>query len=128
VVEKILILNRKMPRVVAVSLVFFILSLLLLIVFLVVVPILNRQIQEFIAAIPSGVHWIQTTLLPKIANFIGIGGPELDIDSIVQAGVKNVSKAANVAAVLGNALFQSGLTLVNVLISLGMVVVVTFYL
>src|SRR3546814_13544384 len=61
-----------MSRSVAVSLVFVLTSVLLLLSLLIVIPLLERQIGELIANLPRYLGWLKTTALPWLEQRTGL--------------------------------------------------------
>ncbi len=117
----------RLPRALAVVLVFVLVLALLALLLIFLVPLVYRQTVNFAHKVPQYLDWAQATLLPRIETLLG--GP-LPVDFGVLRAVI-VSHWQEIAEFLRNALahvvassFRFGMWLLNLLL----VPVVTFYL
>ena len=118
----------RMPRTFAVCVVFAVLTLLLLLVVIYLIPVLNRQIRELISAIPAGMQWIQTELMPKLESMTGFKVEHYDLAQVQKTLVSHWTKASDLVSWISQWIFHSSLALVHWIINLLLIAVVTFYL
>lgn len=116
-----------MSRRLAVTVVFTVLALLLILVLLLVIPILGRQVAQLIDLMPAAFTWVQSTLLPRVQEMIGLD-LSTDFDKLRQGVMDNLKETGSVAATLLAQVSKSGLALVTWLGSIALIPVVTFYL
>jgi len=121
-------LERRMPRGLAVSLVFLVVTLLFLLVLVLLVPFTERQIGAFLAQLPVWVDWVQTRATPWLEAKFGMSPDVLDTRSIFDALQANWKEAGGVAATVLAKVSKSGLAVVGWALNLVMVPVVGFYL
>ena len=120
--------NKKLPRTLAVVMVFVALSLIAVLTLLVLIPMVERQIDVFAHKLPSYISLFQTRVLPGIYQFLGIteaDGPLFDLKTSLQdywntAGGFTRNALASVT--------RSGLAFVGLIANLLLIPVVTFYL
>jgi len=119
---------KKLPRTLAVVMVFVVLSLFAVLSLLVLIPMIERQIDVFVQKLPSYINLFQTRLLPYIYQTIGVpetDTPSFDLKSSLQsywdtAGGFTQNAIASVT--------RSGLAFVGLIANLLLIPVVTFYL
>ncbi len=58
------------PHLLSVILIFLIFILLITLIILTLTPLLQKQIMAFIVVIPQMMNWLQTTLLPRIGDYV----------------------------------------------------------
>ncbi len=117
----------KMPRTLAVVLVFLMIMALITVLLLVFVPILSRQLGSFIDRLPDLLNWAQTFALPWLKQHFGIGD-SLDLNSIKETIKQNWQQAGYAANTIWKTLASSGLALIDWIIKLLLIPIVTFYL
>lgn len=118
----------KIPRVLSVVIVFVFLALIFLLFLLFLIPTLNKQVTEFIYAIPQGIAWIQNALIPKLQSLTGIPFESYDFKTVQDKLIQHWSKASDLLTTVSSWLLHSGMTIVHWGINLFLTVVVTFYL
>ncbi|MGM0984104.1 MAG: AI-2E family transporter [Pseudomonadota bacterium] len=118
---------RGLSRRLAVSLVFLLLSLAIVLTLLLVVPILGRQLGQLIESLPAVLNWLQQTVVPHIQALTGMD-LSTDIDQMRQAIVDNWKETGTFAATVLAQASRSGLALVAWIGNLALIPVVTFYL
>lgn len=118
----------KIPRIIAVSMVFLVLALLIALFLLFIVPLLHRQVNQLVTTLPQLLEWAQSTLLPKIEAMLGFELQKIDLDTVKSTLMEHWSKATNAVSLLGQWLFQSGMAIIHWSINLMLIVVVAFYL
>jgi len=117
----------KLPRTLAVIVVFLGIMLIIAILLLVLVPILSRQIASFINSIPVMVNWVQSSALPWLNQRFGMS-LQLDLNTVTDTLKQNWQQAGQAANTIWKTLAHSGLALVDWIIKLLLIPVVTFYL
>ncbi len=119
---------RKLPRTLAVVVVFVVLSLIAVLTLLVLVPMIERQIDVFAQKLPSYIHFLQHKLLPGIYQLMGIDegdGLLLDLKSSLQS---YWGTAGGFTQQILSSVTRSGLAFAATLANLLLIPVVTFYL
>lgn len=116
-----------LSRRLAVTLVFMVLGLLLILALLLVIPMLGRQLAQLIELVPAAFAWGQSTLLPRIEELAGVDF-STDFNKLRQAVMSNLKETGSLAATLVTKVSRSGLVLVTWLGSIALIPVVTFYL
>ncbi len=112
----------------AVVVVFLVLAGLLTLLFLILVPMLGRQLSELYALAPRLLDWLQQSLLPWLQQTLGLEEDVWDLDRLKQTLGGQLDKAPDLAGTLLGALGSSGMALAGWLTNLFLVPVVTFYL
>lgn len=121
-------LETRMPRSLAVSLVFIVLSLLVLSLLLILLPMLERQVSALIQKLPSYLNWIREQALPWLQQRFGLEISGVEFNALLDTVRANWQTAGGLAAQLLTGVSRSGLAAVAVLVNLVLVPVVTFYL
>ncbi len=116
---------RRGLGVVAVFAVMFAAALLSLVVLL---PMLEKQAAGLINGIPRGLEWLQQTLAPRLAAFIGAEIMEIDVPAVREALVEHWRQVGSLAGQLMTHVGRSGQMLMAWLTYLLLIPVVTFYL
>lgn len=119
--------QRRLPRTVAVSVVFFVLGLAIVLLLVLVLPMLERQIKVLSGAMPHYVDTIQHQFLPWLQQQFGI---EVQLDSVQlkQSLTTHWREAGGVMGTLMTSLTRSGIAIMGWLANLLLIPVVTFYL
>ncbi len=118
----------KLPRSMAVVLVFVMLTLLALILLLVLVPLVEQQIQVLIEKMPVYIDWLQKEGLPWVAAQLGLTDASFDLGTVKTAIQKHWQQAGGIATKLLASISRSGLVLAGWIANLLLTIVVTFYL
>lgn len=118
---------RKIPRGLAVSLVFLLLFLIILALLLVLLPMLEEQIRILIKRVPEMLQWIQTTILPWLHARID-GLDWLEPEKLRELLKSHWQSAGGLLSQLFGSITASGFALISVLVNLLLIPVVTFYL
>lgn len=118
---------KGLSRRLAVSVVFLVLSLVLTVGFLVLIPLLGRQLAQLIDALPAVFVWVQTTVLPWVQSVTGMDF-STDFDQLREALMANWRETGTFAAVLLAEVSRSGLAFALWIANLALIPVVTFYL
>jgi predicted PurR-regulated permease PerM len=118
----------RVPRTLAVVIVFIIIFTVVLVVPIIIVPLLEQQISAFIVKLPGHLAWIQAEIVPRIANFFGVDAHQFDIARFQSIALENWQKAGGIAATVLSYVKQSGLAMIAIMVNIFLVPVVTFYL
>ncbi|RFF32295.1 AI-2E family transporter [Wenzhouxiangella sediminis] len=122
--------DHRMRRDLAVSLVFAVAFVLIVIVLLIVIPVLVREVADFLGRLPGYLDALQKNVLPWIEAQLGI---ELNLQSFDVERARNLIQEyfSNIAGAAGNVLSvmtQSGGRFLVWISSMILVPLVTFYL
>lgn len=126
--QRVKISNWTVSRTLAVSIVFLLMSILVLGLLLVVIPKTLEQIRHLIDRTPDIISWFANTAIPWVETKLGVTFPGLDAASLTET-VKTYWKEVATASmnVLGS-VSAGGQALMNWLMNFVLVPVVTFYL
>lgn len=120
--------ERNLGRTTGVAIVMVVMVLLMLILSGLVIPLLIKQLIQFIQQIPDYVHWIQQQLLPYLRLKLGIHIEGVEVSQLRQLLTENWQQAGGL---LQNFLAGATTSTVSLLVWLGnavLVPVVFFYL
>lgn len=117
---------HKFPRTAGVVLTLFFLLVLFVALVLILVPLLERETQLFIAHFPGYVNWFQAQLAPHLLAF-GVDF-QLDGEMLKDTLVAHWQSAGGVAVQILPSLTSGGIALIGFLANLVLVPVVLFYL
>ncbi|MDP1697400.1 MAG: AI-2E family transporter [Xanthomonadaceae bacterium] len=117
-----------MSRSAAVSLVFVLMSVLLLLSLLIVIPLLERQTSQLITNLPRYLGWLKITALPWLEQRTGLEiAAYFDPDQLVALLKGHWQQAGGIASAVFAGLSRSGLAIAGWLATALLVPVVTFY-
>lgn len=119
--------RRRLSRGTAVSLVFGAMTLALVLVLLVLVPLLETQISRLIEKLPQVVAWVNTVVLPWVAERTGYSLDQLNPQQVIDALREHWRQAGGVAAAVLASVSKSGLAIVGFFGTLALIPVVAFY-
>ncbi|HEY0231228.1 MAG TPA: AI-2E family transporter [Dokdonella sp.] len=125
------VVDRLEPRIgrgLAVSVVFLVVLVVVVAIFLVLVPFIERQIGNFLTQLPIWVDWFQTRATPWLQERFGISPDILDTQKIIDALQANWKEAGGFAASAIARVSKSGMAVVGWILNLVMIPVVAFYL
>ena len=118
---------HKIPRTLAVTLVFVLLFTVLILGVLVLFPMLEQQISLLIQRVPEWLAWVKQTALPWLqTRFADVAW--LDVDEIQQLIKSQWRNAGGLVAIIFGSITASGMALLGALANLLLIPVVTFYL
>ncbi|MGB5325816.1 MAG: AI-2E family transporter [Pseudomonadales bacterium] len=120
--------NRGMSRTLAVSLVFVLMTLLMIISVLLLVPMIAAQVDLLRQVFPGYVEWFRSTVLPSIHSFAGVDENSALVGKFREALNQNWQKASDLLVVVLAKVTQSGMAIVAWFGSVALIPVVTFYL
>lgn len=121
-------LEVKMPRTLAVSIVFLSLSLLALLLVLIILPLVERQIVVLAEKLPLYIDRAQNYVFPILKERLGIDVSHLDMNMLKQSLNDYWKTAGGIAANIISSVSRSGLILVGWVANFLLMLVVTFYL
>lgn len=119
---------KKLPRTAAVSIVFFVLTLIAIIFLLILIPLVEKQIVVLISKVPEYAQWIQTKILPIVNEKLGDAKVHLDLNSLQDSLKSNWQSAGGIVAQVMGSITRSGLALFTGIANLTLVFIVSFYL
>jgi len=121
-------LEKKIPRGISVLIVFLILSAFVLTLLFILLPMIERQLINFIQAIPKYLDWIQQVVVPWLISNVGVSGIDLDFAEIKASIKEHWTKAGGVAAGLVGTVSKSGLAIIGWVVNIVLLPVLTFYI
>jgi predicted PurR-regulated permease PerM len=117
-----------LSRTLGVSVVYFVSTLVLLGLVLVLVPLLGRQMHVVAAKVPAAIEWFRTSLLPWLQSEFQISEADIPLERIKDALMANWKSAGGVAQELLVSATSSSLAVLGWLANLVLIPVVGFYL
>ena len=117
----------KLPRTLAVAIVFIALTLLAIIGLLILVPMLERQFTTLAQKVPLYVENIQTRFVPWLDEKFGVA-VQLDIETLRKSLQSHWKEAGGIATSVLSYVTQSTAVLIGWVANLVLIPVVTFYL
>ncbi|CAN5419001.1 AI-2E family transporter [soil metagenome] len=121
------LMRLRLPRTLAVSLVFLLLIFIILLLILLLVPLLEQQINLFITNLPRMFAWLQQTALPWLSKHFGLKELQ-NFDDIKDLLATHWQQAGNVAGMVLKTVSNSSQVVFVVILYLILIPVVTFYL
>ncbi|MBT8138614.1 MAG: AI-2E family transporter [Gammaproteobacteria bacterium] len=120
--------NYGLSRTLSVSLVFILMTLVMIAFILLLVPMIAAQIDLFRQEFPGYIAWFRDTLLPSIHALAGVDENSALVGKFKLALNQNWEKASDLLVTLLAKVTQSGIAIVAWLGSVALIPVVTFYL
>ena len=120
--------RRKLSRTIAVSLVFVLMSVLLILCVLVLIPLLQNQVDYLIERSPDYTAWIRETAIPWLESRAGISLVLPATEDIVSMIRTHWQSAGGFVGDILNSVSKSGLVVVAWLANLALIPIVTWYL
>lgn len=117
----------KIPRTLAVSIVFVVLTLLAVIALIVLVPMLEKQISTLVQKVPGYIQVIQSEFLPWLNTRFGID-LEMNTETLKTSLQNHWKEAGGIATTAISYVSRSGAILMALIANLVLIPVVTFYL
>jgi predicted PurR-regulated permease PerM len=126
--EKVSISKWHIGRTLAVSIVFVLMTGGMFLLFLIIFPLLQEQVEHLVQSVPEALEWFAGTALPWLQLKLGLTSLSLDTETINNA-LKSYWKELSTAtlSVLGS-VSRSGQAVLGWLMNLVLIPVVTFYL
>lgn len=119
----------KLPRWLAISVVFIGIGVTLTIALWYLVPLIWKQLVYARDSIPAGIHWINAELLPWVSSTFNVQQMEIDTDQMSKAVMDYVQtnySADSIQAVLLK-LAQSGLNFIQIGGTVVLIPIIAFY-
>jgi predicted PurR-regulated permease PerM len=117
----------RLSRTAAVAVVFAMMALVLVGIVLLLVPMLERQISDFVDQLPRYLEWFRSRVLPWVERNFGVT-PDFDPATLPDMLRDYWKQAGGVAATVLGGLSKSGLAVLGWIANLLLIPVVTFYL
>ena len=119
----------KIPRWLAISLVFVGIGVTLTIVLWFLVPLVWKQLIYARDSIPAGIHWINATFLPWVSNTFNVVPMELDTEQISKAVMEYIQTnySADSIQTMALRLAQSGLNFIQIGGIFILIPIISFY-
>lgn len=117
----------RLSRTASVAVVFALMTLILVGIVLLLVPLLERQISDFVEQLPRYLEWFRSRVLPWVEHNFGVT-PDFDPATIPDMLREYWQQAGGVAAAVLGGLSKSGLAVLGWIANLLLIPVVTFYL
>lgn len=115
-------------RRVSVIIVFSCLTVAMVGFLLFLIPLLGKQLEHIREFLPVFIDWFRLQAVPFLASYTNMDVEVLQLDNLQKALSGHLKQVGSVAGVLIRELGQSGMALVNLIVNLGLIPVVTFYL
>ncbi len=119
---------RRVPRSLAVTLVFCVILGGLILLLLILVPRVESQLMHLAQKLPQYAAWLKTHLEPWLARWTGAEGPLFEPEVLRRAIAEHWQSAGGLLAGLWQSVSASGRMLLEWLANLVLVPVLTFYL
>lgn len=118
----------RVPRLLAVGIVFAVITLFFALLIGILVPAIKDQIVYLNTKMPEFIKWINVQAIPWIDQNFQIDLRHLDVPEITEALTNSWQEAGSVAGQVLSKIATSGITLIGTLASVALIPVVTFYL
>lgn len=126
--EAIRMRGRRMPRTIAVSLVFVAIFSLITLFLLILIPQLEAQITTLLKKAPLYLDWVRNHVLPWVKAHLPVQGQLTDLGAIRDALSAHWQQAGGLLSGAIGSVSKSGLALLGWLANLLLIPVITFYL
>lgn len=126
--ERLTFFRRPVSRTAAVTVVFVLLTLLVLGMLLLVIPQTIEQIRQMIDRVPTILAWLVNTAIPWVEARLGLTFPVMDVASLTETFKTYWKELASAAVNVIGSVSAGGQFLINSLLNFVLVPVVTFYL
>lgn len=117
-----------LSRAASVSLVFVVMTSLLVLVIVLLVPLLGRQADALVSRLPTTLEWMQTVALPWLSTKFNIPQYELPLEEAKNIIASHWQQAGSFARVIMQSLTSSSLAFLGWIANLLLIPVVAFYL
>ncbi|OGI47857.1 MAG: hypothetical protein A2637_07435 [Candidatus Muproteobacteria bacterium RIFCSPHIGHO2_01_FULL_65_16] len=117
----------RLPRVLAVALVFVVVLAAVAGLLLFLVPVMQRQVTAFVLKIPAYLDWLQQNVFPRVLAATN-GRLPADMLAVKQAVVGHWQELGDWLGIVIGSMTQSGLRFLAWLVNLVLIPIVTFYL
>lgn len=118
----------RLSRTNAVLVVFSGMTLVFVLVLLLLVPLLESQVENFLTSLPAYVAWLNESVVPWLQRRFHLGIRPVNLSQIVNLVKGHWEQAGGIAATLMSSVSHSGGVIAEWLMNLLLIPVVTFYL
>jgi len=118
----------RMSRGLAAAIVFLVMLLIVALALMLLVPLIQRQIARFIAALPAYAAWFAHDAVPWLEQKLNIPPSEFDPSTLIARVREHLGTVGGIAAAALGYATRSGLALIGFGVAVVLVPVVTFYL
>jgi len=118
----------QLSRTKAVLVVFTVMTLVFVLVLLLLVPLLEYQVEQFVSSLPAYVSWLNETVIPWTQRRFHLGIRPINLNQIVNLIKSHWEQAGGIAATVMSSVSHSGGVIAEWLMNLLLIPVVTFYL
>ncbi len=118
----------RLSRTKAVLVVFSAMTLVFVLVLLLLVPLLESQLENFLDDLPAYASWLNETVIPWMQARFHLGIRPINLNQIVNLVKSHWEQAGGVAATIMSSVSSSGAVIAEWLMNLLLIPVVTFYL
>ena len=118
----------RIGRGLAASIVFLVMLLIVALALVLLVPLIQRQVARFIAALPTYAAWFAHDAIPWLEQKLHIPASAFDVSSLIGRVREHLGTVGGLAATLLGYATRSGLALIGFAVAVVLVPVVTFYL
>jgi predicted PurR-regulated permease PerM len=118
----------RLGRGLAASLVFLLMLLIVAFALVLLVPFIQRQVANFLAALPGYGAWINNHAIPWLEEKLHIPASEFDVNTMIARLRGNAGTVGGVVTAVLAYATRSGIALIGVGVAVVLVPVVTFYL
>lgn len=118
----------RLSRTNAVLVVFSAMILVFVLVLLLLVPLLEYQVENFLTSLPAYVAWLNESVVPWMQRRFHLGIRPVNLSQIVNLVKGHWEQAGGIAATLMSSVSHSGGVIAEWLMNLLLIPVVTFYL
>ncbi len=121
-------LEKKVPRTLAVSIVFLLLFAVITVFAFLVFPMLAQQLSYLLSNMPGYIDKIQQHVVPRLAEGLGIDSSLIDFETVKGLFKAHYAQAGGLLSQVVSSIAASGMVLVAWTANLILIPVVTFYL
>ncbi len=118
----------RLSRTRAVLVVFFVMTLVFVLVLLLLVPLLEYQVEHFLSNLPAYAAWLNETVIPWMQRRFHLSIRPFNLNQVINLIKGHWEQAGGIAATLMSSVSHSGGVIAEWLMNLLLIPVVTFYL
>jgi predicted PurR-regulated permease PerM len=118
----------KLSRTLSVTIVFLSISLLVLLCFLFLIPVLETQIQRFFDKIPQYLEWGAMVLAPYLQEHFGVNPSVLEVERLKGVITSHWKETGSLIRNAVQAVSHSGFVVLGWVANLALIPIITFYL
>ncbi|MBS0381146.1 MAG: AI-2E family transporter [Proteobacteria bacterium] len=126
--ERLRLGRLRLGRGLAASMVFLLMLLIVVLALVLLVPLIQRQVARFVAALPAYAAWFTHDAVPWLEQRLHLPPSEFDTSTVIAHMREHIGTLGGIAATLLGYATRSGLAIIGVGVAVVLVPVVTFYL